>query len=95
MKYTKGPWSHIEYAGFFQIQKEPFYNIDDDLLDREKCHEAENNALLCSLAPEMYETLKEISEGKGKYNEDKLIHCSNTVEDMKQLAINLLKKFNK
>jgi hypothetical protein len=35
----------------------------------------------------MLEALKEISEGKGRYNEDQLIHASNAVEDMKELAI--------
>lgn len=35
--------------------------------------------------------LIEISEGKGAYNEDKLIHASNTIEEMKQLALEGIK----
>lgn len=34
--------------------------------------------------------LEEISEGKGRYNENQLIHASNTIEDMKELALKAL-----
>jgi hypothetical protein len=37
---------------------------------------------------QMFEALTEISEGKGRYNPDSFTHCKNTVEDMKELAIN-------
>ena len=39
----------------------------------------------------LIETLEEIAEGKGAYNEDELMHASNTVENMKELAIEALK----
>ncbi|MFA6974280.1 MAG: hypothetical protein WC238_06160 [Parcubacteria group bacterium] len=32
------------------------------------------------------DALSEISEGKGRYNEDRLIHASNTIEDMIEIA---------
>ena len=38
------------------------------------------------------EALTEISKGKGRYNMDKLTHASNTIDDMKELAINAIKK---
>jgi hypothetical protein len=35
----------------------------------------------------LVETLKEISEGKGRYSTDQLTHANNTIEDMKKLAL--------
>jgi len=40
---------------------------------------------------QLLEILTEISEGKGAYNEDRLIHASNTIEDMKRLALDGIK----
>jgi hypothetical protein len=36
------------------------------------------------------ETLQEISQGYGRYSMDPLTHASNTIDDMKQLAIDAL-----
>lgn len=41
---------------------------------------------LIAAAPKMLAALIEISKGEGRYNENKLIHASNTIEDMIQLA---------
>ena len=41
---------------------------------------------------EMLETLREISEGKGRYSLDQLTHASNTIEDMKKLASDMIAK---
>lgn len=49
-----------------------------------------NNVKFISFAPKMAETLKEIAEGKGRFSLDPMTHCSNTVEDMKKLATDLL-----
>jgi len=54
--------------------------------------EAKANAKLITAAPEMLEALKEISKGNGRYDMDKLKHASNTIEDMKELAISAIKK---
>ena len=54
--------------------------------------EIEANMKLIAAAPEMLGALMEISEGKGRYNENKLIHASNTIEDMVQLAKEAVKK---
>ena len=34
--------------------------------------------------------IREITEGKGRYNRDHLTHCTNAVEDMKTLAVKAL-----
>jgi len=34
----------------------------------------------------MERALAEISKGSGRYNEDKIIHASNTIDNMKRLA---------
>ena len=39
----------------------------------------------------LIKALKEIREGKGAYNQDPLIHCSNTVDDMKIIADKAIK----
>lgn len=36
--------------------------------------------------------LTEISEAKGRYNEDKFIHACNTIQDMQELAVNAITK---
>ena len=41
---------------------------------------------------EMYEALQKIAEGKGRFSRDPLTHCSNTVEDLRQLASEVLAK---
>lgn len=43
-------------------------------------------------APDMYKTLEEIAEGKGRYSMDKLTHASNTIDDMRALAEAMIKK---
>ena len=50
------------------------------------------NAKLIASAPSMLETLKQITEGKGRYSMDHLEHASNTIEDMKQLAKDAIAK---
>ncbi len=58
---------------------------------RINCQDKETaNVFLAALA--MYEALKEISEGKGRFSLDQLEHADNTIEDMKQLAIEALAK---
>ena len=39
----------------------------------------------------LMEALKEISKGEGAYNEDKLEHANNTIENMKSIATEALK----
>lgn len=46
----------------------------------------EADAKLIAAAPAMYEALKQIAEGKGRYDTDRLKHASNTIEDMIKLA---------
>ena len=46
----------------------------------------ETNTAVLKASNDMYEALKEILEGKGRYSMDKLTHAENTIEDMKELA---------
>ena len=59
-------------------------DTDKEYLKQRKQIEADMK--LIAAAPKMLAALIEISEGKGRYNEDKLIHASNTIEDLIQLA---------
>ncbi len=43
---------------------------------------------------EMWEALKEISEGKGVFSLDRLEHAGNTIRDMKELAVEVLAKID-
>lgn len=47
---------------------------------------------LRDIRADLLAVMTEISEGYGRYNEVPLIHASNTIEDMKELAINALLK---
>lgn len=40
----------------------------------------------------MLETIHEISEAKGRYDTDRMQHATNTIEDMRQLAVSAIKK---
>jgi len=58
-------------------------------MECEKCKVEFIYVELCPLhaaAPDLLEALKEIVKGRGAYNQDQLIHCSNTVEEMKETA---------
>ena len=44
------------------------------------------NPNLLKAAPALYEALEKISEGKGRFDFDRLVHASNTIEDMKDVA---------
>ena len=44
---------------------------------------------------ELLEALKEITKGEGRFDMDRLIHASNTIEDMKSIANEAIKKATK
>jgi hypothetical protein len=56
-KHTPGPWYAVEYAGFWNIQDERDYE-GVNLLDEEKCDNAEHNAMVAAAAAELLEVLK-------------------------------------
>ena len=94
--YTKGEWK-VETHG----DAEDLYVRDTELYESVArifhsstypYGKAIANAHLIAAAPDMYEALKEISEGKGRYSLDKLTHASNTIDDMKALAIEAIAK---
>jgi hypothetical protein len=41
---------------------------------------------------ELLATLREISEGRGRFSRDNFEHARNTIEDMKQLALDAIAK---
>lgn len=63
-----------------------------DTKDEVKVAEAYNkpNADMIASVPEMREALQEIAKGKGRFSRDPLTHASNTIEDMKALAVGAL-----
>ena len=44
--------------------------------------------------PDLLEALEEIAEGRGRYSMDHMTHAMNTIEDMKQLATEAIRKAN-
>jgi len=50
------------------------------------------DARLASTAPDLLEALREIAKGEGRYSRDPLEHASNTVDDMKALALRAIAK---
>lgn len=52
-KHTPGPWYPVEYAGYWNLQSDPFYSDEDDLLNEEHCAAAGDNAKLAAAAPDL------------------------------------------
>lgn len=46
-KHTKGPWHAVEYSGMFMVKASPYYDMDDNLLDREDFEQAEEFGRWC------------------------------------------------
>jgi len=67
------------------LPKPTHYTGQNDRYEKET-EENKANAKLIASAPKLLEALIEISEAKGRYHPDRLIHASNTIEDMVQLA---------
>jgi len=97
MNYTKGDW-RVEikdrYPYIFATDDTGQFPYFATIATVNDWHEPEclANARLIAGAPAMYEALKEISEGKGRYSLDPLTHASNTIDDMKEVAIKALIK---
>ena len=97
MEHTKGHWYAVEYAGFWTIQDQDGFAEKADLLDADSVGEerAEANALHIIKCVNMRDVLlgglKEIAEGKGRYDTDRLKHAGNTIEDMIEKANILIK----
>lgn len=53
-----------------------------------------SDARLMDAARPMYEALKEIAEGKGRYDTNRLKHAENTIEDMIKIAKDAIERIN-
>ena len=54
VSHTPGPWHPISYAGFWEIQTEPYYG-PTSVLNEDHFPNAEANAKLCAAAPDLLE----------------------------------------
>jgi hypothetical protein len=63
---------------------------DDDLIATVHGDNAEADAKLIALVSDMVKALQEITKGEGRYSRDPLEHASNTIEDMRAIAIDVL-----
>ena len=96
MEYTKGTFKDGDTGwkiGHRETNGTKGFEIhwsDDGECVTDHVYTKEDAALIAN-APAMYEALKEITEGKGRFDMDRLNHASNTIEDMKQIAIDVLR----
>jgi len=98
MKHTKDKWIFKNVFGRLLITAGENGFVIATVTNQSITHfikneeEAIANAKLMTASPKMLKALKEISEGKGRYNEDRLIHASNTIEDMVIIANKAIKE---
>jgi len=95
MKYTQKPWmleaenlgckNIVAYIDGEMTEIACTSGLSDEEEDR-------GNAVLVTLAPEMFEALCKISEGRGRYSMDPLYHAGNTIEDMKKIAVDVVSR---
>jgi|GEM_PF-4826185 len=60
-KHTPGPWFAVEYAGYWNLQTEPFYTDEGDLLDEEHTAAASDNAKLAASAPALLADIRKLA----------------------------------
>lgn len=60
--HTPGPWFPVEYAGYFHLQDEKYYDTGVDLLNADNMdyEAAKANATLAAAAPEMLEVITQL-----------------------------------
>ena len=94
--YTKGEWKvaeHNDKRGFNIFADDGFVaSVPMNVGLRHTMRECQANAQLISSAPALYEALKQIAKGEGRFSLDHLKHAENTIEDMKELATKALSK---
>ncbi len=83
MEYTKGDRVLKEHDCGCLIFERHSIMFNETQMDIHYC--PKHNA-----APAMYEALEKISEGKGAFSLDHLTHAENTIESMKNTAIEAL-----
>ena len=97
-QHTPGPWTiepeHIDDEdGSYH---EPVIMANDGMLIvaviRVGTGQDEANARLIAAAPDLLTALVEIAKGEGRFSCDPLEHASNTIDDMKALALAAIAK---
>ena len=89
--HTPGPWkvtSPMMDPNAFDVESEAGLKITRGYWGGNACADAR----LIAAAPTMLEALREIAKGEGRYSRDPLGHASNTIEDMKALALAAIAK---
>lgn len=56
----------------------------------DKCTANTNAGIECVECRRLRRALMDIAQGRGRFSMDQLTHASNTIEDMKQLAVDAL-----
>lgn len=58
-KHSKSPWYAVEYAGFWSLKTDNFYDAGEDVMDADSVgtEKARKNANLARLAPQIFEAL--------------------------------------
>ena len=69
---------------FIDLNKGQSIKLADFIIEREKALQNELD--------EAREALKEIAKGEGAYDMDQLKHASNTIDNMKSIALSIFKK---
>lgn len=59
LKYTPAPWYPVNYGGYIHLQSTNLYE-NTNILDEDKCPQAEANAQLAASSPELLEALQDI-----------------------------------
>lgn len=96
-KHTKGEWTHSDVMNFSDTLVAYISANDKEVaqtrgLTTGQEDECLANAKLMSNAPKMLLALIEISEAKGAYNEDRLLHAENTIKNLVEIANNAIKE---
>lgn len=98
-KGTKGEWKlnlpdgNVVYSSEgVKVATANFATSQQPIPTVMSAEESHANAKLIAAAPAMLAALIEISEGNGVFNRDRLIHASNTIDNMKELALEAIKK---
>jgi len=90
-RHTPGPWTVVPYGDgdSLVVHSDNEHRVCFMSTPGESpgaMQKIKANAQLISASPDMYEALKEIAKGEGRFSMDPLEHATNTIEDMVEIA---------